>query len=180
MRLPIPPLYHHTSIMGKKHFAPFLCFKSSILPIVRSMGRFKANPIPSMLRLPYELIQLIIKFTNDPDLPALRLVCRALEAATFNKFTEAYLDEIQCYMLNPAALSRLQRTMTPSAYRRGIVPKINKVRLQVLPTWYYQDLDLMPTGPDSLEGLNHEDIETRRITQMESMCERSRDHTRID
>lgn len=63
---------------------------------------------PAILKLPPELICRVSTFLDKEMLPAIRLTCKALEDATFDRFVEAHFAHIYCWVFTPTAFHRLK------------------------------------------------------------------------
>ncbi|CAK3879144.1 hypothetical protein B0A55_13052 [Lecanosticta acicola] len=60
-----------------------------------------------LLSLPVEMLQLICSFATPHDLLNIRLASRDLEAAALDAFGREYLDQVACFLLEPARLQRV-------------------------------------------------------------------------
>ena len=72
--------------------------------------------------LPMELLTMIARVTDvHTDILSLRLTCQTLAAAAADAFAEEYIEDLSCFMLDTARLSRVKNiTSTPHL--------VNKIR----------------------------------------------------
>ncbi len=62
---------------------------------------------PGLMALPVELLQHICAYITPERLPVARLSCRSMCNASFDAFADEYLDDLHCYVLDPARLNRI-------------------------------------------------------------------------
>ncbi|KAK4502241.1 hypothetical protein PRZ48_005666 [Zasmidium cellare] len=70
---------------------------------------------PHILRLPMELLLHIASFVDiETGILHLRLTCQALAAAALDRFAEAYISDLRCFIFDPSRLLRIKAiTSTP-------------------------------------------------------------------
>jgi hypothetical protein len=77
----------------------------------------------SLLTLPPELLDHITGYLNDEVLPTLRLVSKPFQAAIFDRFCEAYVAHIGCWIISRDRWERLYNLLSASS-----TPLSNKIR----------------------------------------------------
>lgn len=101
-----------------------------------------------LMALPTELLEQITGYLNDEVLTTLRLTCKALNAAIFNRFCEAYVTHLGCWIFSKDRWERLHNLLS-----LGSTPLTD--RIQTI-TFTMDELELLaePTF-DSVTGYNH-------------------------
>jgi hypothetical protein len=77
----------------------------------------------SLLTLPPELLDHITGYLNDEVLPTLRLVSKPFQAAIFDRFCEAYVAHLGCWIISRNRWERLYNLLSASS-----TPLSNKMR----------------------------------------------------
>jgi hypothetical protein len=79
---------------------------------------------PGLLNLPPELMDLSLNFIGTEMLPAIRLTCKAMDDATFDRFVEVHFANTHCWILTPAAMSRLDEILKNSPKLRTRIRRL--------------------------------------------------------
>ena len=74
-----------------------------------------AAPYSSLLNLPSELLDQITDSLNDEVLPTLRLTCKTLHAAIFDRFCETYIAHVGCWIISKDRWERLFNLLSASS-----------------------------------------------------------------
>lgn len=68
-----------------------------------------------LLNLPTEILDRITGYLNDEVLPTLRLTCKTLQAAIFDRFCDAYIAHLGCWVISKDRWERLHNLLTTSS-----------------------------------------------------------------
>jgi hypothetical protein len=69
----------------------------------------------SLLNLPVEILDQITDYLNDEVLVTLRLTCKALYAAIFDRFCDVYIAHLGCWMISKDRWERLYNLLSASS-----------------------------------------------------------------
>ena len=74
--------------------------------------------------MPPELICRVMSFLDTEMLPTIRLTCKDLENATFDRFAEAHFAHIYCWVFRPASFHRLKDILQNSPTLRDRIRRV--------------------------------------------------------
>ena len=120
----------------------------------------------SLQTLPIELSSNICLFlTSGHQIVALRQMCKALEAATSDVFAALYLEQLTCYMMDPARLQRLEHILACP----HLAKRVQQLTLCLSP-WENAEATSIQLAPRASGILGHE--QHRYFRRMRSACHR--------
>ena len=89
------------------HVSPTLELSTQVLVMASNTA-----PYTSLLKLPTELLDRITGCLNDEVLPILRLTCRTLHAAVVDRFCDAYIAHLGCWIVSKDRWERLYNLLS--------------------------------------------------------------------
>lgn len=118
-----------------------------------------------LLALPLELLQRITDNVSDETLTTFRLTCKAIEAATFDRFAKTFFEERYCCIYDMPRWTLLEDIASSR-----VCDRIRRVifTTNVLAPARYEHLQLAPTKPEEKDGEGEDEHEEDQ--EEEALC----------